>query len=250
MRYRTLPVALLLLCFSIACSTKSSDQASNPPSPNTTDNTQGSNTTAPATSEAGNASAAAAKPPVERREKSYSDNASKPAAAVALTIPANTAITVRTQTALSSGTNQSGDTFSATLADPITVDGKEVVPAGARAQGTVTQATAKGKVKGAASLRLELTSLTIHGNSYPIQTSMAGFAQKGKGKRTAVTTGGGAALGALIGGLAGGGKGAAIGALAGGGAGFAGGTFTGNKQIELPAESALTFKLKEPVTLK
>jgi len=243
MRHRTLFLALLLLCFSFACSNKSSDQSSNQPS----------NATTPATTDQANSSAASAKPPVEHREKNYSDKEEKkPAAAVAvaITIPADTPITVRTQTALSSGKNQSGDTFSATLADPITVDGKEVVPAGADAQGTVTQATAKGKVKGAASLRLELTSLTIKGTSYPIQTSMAGFSEKGKGKRTAVTTGGGAALGALIGGLAGGGKGAAIGALAGGGAGFAGGTFTGNKQIELPAETALTFKLKEPVTLK
>jgi hypothetical protein len=99
-------------------------------------------------------------------------------------------------------------------------------------------------------LRLELTSLTIHGNQYPVRSTMAGFAQKGKGKRTAVAGGGGAALGAIIGGIAGGGKGAAIGLLAGGGAGVAGGAFTGNKQIELPAETALTFKLRNSVTLK
>ena len=72
---------------------------------------------------------------------------------------------------------------------------------------------------------------------------------KGKGKRTAATTGGGAAGGALIGGIAGGGKGAAIGAGIGAAAGFLGGTFTGNKQIEVPAESALSFTLAQPLTL-
>ncbi|MGZ4814810.1 MAG: hypothetical protein ACXVZV_05355, partial [Terriglobales bacterium] len=226
MRHRTLFLPLLLLCFSIACSNKSSDQSANADQP--------SNASTPATSEPSNPSASAAKPPVEHGTSQRSSS-EKPAAAkpVAVVVPAGTAITVRTQTALSSGKNQSGDTFSATLADPITVDGRELVPAGAQAEGTVAEAKAKGKIKGAATLRLELTRLTVNGTAYPIQTSMAGFASKGKGKRTAVTTGGGAALGALIGGLAGGGKGAAIGALAGGGAGFAGGTLTGNKQIEL-----------------
>ena len=73
---------------------------------------------------------------------------------------------------------------------------------------------------------------------------------KGKGKRTAVMAGGGAGLGALIGGLAGGGKGAAIGALAGGGAGTAGAAFTGSKDIVLPAESALSFKLEQPLEIR
>jgi len=239
MRLKTLPCFLLLLLFVSCSSNKSPDEATNAP------NAQPPAST-PASSETGNSTAATA---------TTATTAKRPAGAATnpapvLVIPAGTAITVRTQTALSSGKNQSGDSFSATLADPISVEGREVVPAGAEAKGTVAEATAKGKIKGAASLRLELTSLTVKGNSYPIQTSMAGFASKGKGKRTAVATGGGAALGALIGGLAGGGKGAAIGVLAGGGAGFAGGTLTGNKQIELPAETALTFKLKEPVNLK
>jgi hypothetical protein len=74
--------------------------------------------------------------------------------------------------------------------------------------------------------------------------------QTGKGKRTAVLAGGGAGLGALIGGLAGGGKGAAIGALAGAGAGTGGAAFTGNKDIVLPAESVLSFKLEQPLEVK
>jgi hypothetical protein len=73
---------------------------------------------------------------------------------------------------------------------------------------------------------------------------------KGKGKRTGVLVGGGAGLGALIGGLAGGGKGAAIGAVSGAGAGTAGTAFTGNKEIVLPAESAVSFTLREPSRVK
>jgi uncharacterized protein YcfJ len=85
--------------------------------------------------------------------------------------------------------------------------------------------------------------------NYPIRTATLDSTVKGKGKRTAGTTGGGAAGGALIGGLAGGGKGAGIGALVGAAGGLVGGALTGNKQIEIPAETALTFTLAESLTL-
>ena len=86
---------------------------------------------------------------------------------------------------------------------------------------------------------VKLDRVTSRWGSYPVETSSISQAQQGKGKRSAAMIGGGAGLGALIGGLAGGGKGAAIGALAGGGAGTAGTAFTGNKQIVLPAETLL-----------
>jgi hypothetical protein len=105
----------------------------------------------------------------------------------------------------------------------------------------VVTAKAKGKIKGEGELTLQLTSVTVKGQSYTIQTAVLENTVKGKGKRTAVTTGGGAAGGALIGGIAGGGKGAGIGALVGAGAGLLGGAMTGNQQIEIPAESALSF---------
>ena len=73
---------------------------------------------------------------------------------------------------------------------------------------------------------------------------------KGKGKRTAVMAGGGTGAGALIGGLAGGGKGALIGGLVGAGAGTAGAAFTGNKDLQIPAESVVTFKLGNSITVK
>jgi hypothetical protein len=164
-------------------------------------------------------------------------------------VPAGTVLTVRVGQALSSKNSNAGDSFTATLVQPVSVEGVPAIPARSAVVGTVVTAKAKGKIKGEGELTLALTSITVQGQSYNIRTAVLENTIKGKGKRTAATTGGGAAGGALIGGIAGGGKGAAIGALIGGGAGLAGGAATGNKQIEIPAESALSFRLSAPLTL-
>jgi hypothetical protein len=166
-----------------------------------------------------------------------------------IVVPAGTVLTVRTSQALSSKSSQTGQTFLATLAQPVSVKGMSALTAGSTVSGTVVAAKAKGKVKGEGQLDLSLTSISVGGHTYQIQTNVLSSAIKGKGKRTAATTGGGAAGGALIGGIAGGGKGAAIGAGVGAAAGFIGGTLTGNKQIEIPAESALSFTLAQSLTL-
>lgn len=177
-------------------------------------------------------------------------SASKSEASKAAVIPAGTVLTVRLGEALGSKISQSGQTFTATVADPVEIDGKTVIPAGANASGTVVDAKPLGRFKGAASLQIKLTSVTVNGSDRPIETSSVVRAAKGKGKRTATLIGGGAGVGAIIGGLAGGGKGAAIGALAGAGAGTAGTAFTGNKDVVLPAESAVSFKLEQPLEVK
>jgi hypothetical protein len=167
-------------------------------------------------------------------------------------VPAGTTLTVRVGQALSSKTSQAGQTFLGALAQPVSTSsaGKMTsIPAGSAVSGTVLSAKAKGKFKGEAELSLALTSITVGGHNYAVQTAALSSTSKGKGKRTAATTGGGAAGGALIGGLAGGGKGAGIGALVGAGAGLVGGAMTGNSQIEIPAESALSFQLSAPLTL-
>lgn len=180
---------------------------------------------------------AAAPPPVEKP---------KPQPIV---VPSGTVLTVITSQGLSSKTSQAGQTFLATLAQPISVEGRPALPKGATVSGKVVSAKAKGKIKGEGELTLALMSISIADHTYPIQTSVLSSTVKGKGKRTAATTGGGAAGGALIGGIAGGGKGAGIGALIGAGAGLIGGAATGNKQIEIPAESALSFTLADSLTL-
>jgi hypothetical protein len=165
-------------------------------------------------------------------------------------VPAGTTLTVRLAQAVGSKISQTGETFSGTVASAIVIGGKTAIPAGATVTGTVVDAKALGRFAGGASLTLRLTSINLRGTEREIQTSAVSQTEKGKGKRTAVLAGGGAAVGALIGGLAGGGKGAGIGALAGGGAGTGGAAFTGNKNIVLPAESALAFKLEQPLEVR
>lgn len=174
----------------------------------------------------------------------------KKEAAKPLVVPAGAMITVRLRQAVGSKISQPGQSFSATVAAPVEVDGKVVIPSGASATGTVVDAKPLGRFKGGAVLRLKLDSVEVKGKEHQVETSALVRSAKGKGKRTAVMAGGGAGLGALIGGLAGGGKGAAIGALAGGGAGTAGAAFTGSKDIVLPAESALSFKLEQPLEIR
>jgi hypothetical protein len=174
----------------------------------------------------------------------------KPEPPKPLVVPAGTVLTVRLGEAVGSKISSPGQTFSATLASAVTVDGRTAIPAGASASGTVVDAKPLGRFKGGASLQLKLTSITVGGSDRAVSTSSVVRTESGKGKRTAVLAGGGAALGALIGGLAGGGKGAGIGALAGGGAGTGGAAFTGNKDIVLPAESAVSFKLEQSIEVR
>lgn len=166
---------------------------------------------------------------------------------VVIDLPAGTSIRVRLDTDLGSKISQPGDSFSATVADDVLKGGDVVIAKGARADGTVVDAKPLGRFKGGAVLAIKLDRVHSKWGSYAVETSSIARAEKGKGKRSTAFIGGGAGLGALIGGIAGGGKGAAIGALAGGGAGTAGSAFTGNKQIVLPAETLLTFKLDHSV---
>ncbi|HUN62569.1 MAG TPA: BON domain-containing protein [Candidatus Sulfotelmatobacter sp.] len=166
-----------------------------------------------------------------------------------IVVPSGTSLVVTVDQALGSKTSQSGQTFLATLARPVSIGGATAIPKGSHVTGTVITAKEKGKIKGEGQLSLALTSITIRGQNYDIETGTLDSTVKGKGKRTAVTTGGGAAGGALIGGIAGGGKGAGIGALVGAAGGLVGGALTGNKQIEIPAETALTFTLSKSLTL-
>jgi hypothetical protein len=166
-----------------------------------------------------------------------------------IVVPAGTVLTVRVGQALSSKTSQTGQSFLATLAQPVSVGGNPAIPAGSTVSGTVVTAKTKGKIKGEGELDLALTSITVRGQTYDIRTDVLNNTVKGKGSRTAKTTGGGAAGGALIGGIAGGGKGAVLGGLLGAGAGLVGGAATGNQQIEIPAESALSFRLSARLTL-
>jgi hypothetical protein len=165
--------------------------------------------------------------------------------AAPVVVPSGTSITVSLGAALGSKLSQPGQTFNGSVAKDVMVGGAVAIPKGATVAGTVTNAKPLGKLAGGAVLQVRLDSITLNGADTPVQTGLRTFTAKGKGKRTAVMGGGGAALGGIIGGLAGGGKGAAIGLLAGGGAGTGGAALTGNNDIVLPAESAVSFALTQ-----
>ena len=166
-----------------------------------------------------------------------------------VTIPAGTQVTVRLNDSLDSERNQVGDTFHGTLGSPIVVDDQTVIPEGADVLGRVADVKSAGRFAGNSALTLELTSLSINGRTYNVQTNQWSRAGKGEGKNTAVKAGGGAAIGALIGGLAGGGRGAAIGAAAGGATGTGVAATKKGEQIKLSPEATLNFQLINSLTV-
>jgi hypothetical protein len=171
----------------------------------------------------------------------------EPAAPKSVVVKAGNRIVVTADEAVSSKTSNPGDRFAASIAEPVVVGDRVVIPKGSKATGTVIDAKSAGKFKGNAAITVSLRSVTVHGEEYKLKTTQFTQAGKGRGKRTAVGAGGGAAVGAIIGALAGGGKGAAIGAGAGAGAGTAGAAFTGDKDITIAPETRLTFQLEQPL---
>ncbi len=166
-----------------------------------------------------------------------------------LVVPAGTSLVVRLGSTLDTKTAEAGQPFNGTLARSVVVGGEVAIPAGAGVSGSVVDAKSPGKFKGEGVLSITLNSINVGGVPREIATSTFTQTLKGKGKRTAVAVGGGTGAGALIGGIAGGGKGALIGGLVGAGAGTAGAAFTGNKDLQIPAETAVTFRLANSITV-
>jgi hypothetical protein len=167
-----------------------------------------------------------------------------------LVVPSGASIVVRMGSTLDTKTAHDGDTFTGSLARAVAVHGEVAIPAGAGVTGTVVTSKSPGKFKGEGVLTVALTAVNVGGAPTSIRTSSYTVNVKGKGKRTAVAVGGGTGAGALIGGIAGGGKGALIGGLVGAGAGTAGAAFTGNKDLQIPAEQVITFRLAAPITVQ
>jgi hypothetical protein len=232
MNRRLFPASVFAFCFALAVAgcQKSADQ-------------QSASSSAPAATDSSSSSAPEA-------AKSAATKPEPPPPPKPLVVPADTVISVVLDQAVGSKISTPGQAFSATVQSPIEVDGKVAIPKGARASGIVKDAKSAGRFKGGAQLSLTLTNVTVKNEDYNIQTTAPSEASKGKGKRTAAMVGGGAGGGALIGGLAGGGKGALIGGLIGAAAGTGGAGLTGNRDITLPAETVLRFKLVEPLEIK
>jgi len=162
-------------------------------------------------------------------------------------IPADTVIQARIEQTLSTRRSHAGEKFHASLAEPLVIDGQEVLPRGTPMMGTVVMCKPSGRLKGRGEIAIRLDSFDHNGQEIPISTALDAKLSRAHKKRNIAFIGGGAGSGAAIGAVAGGGAGAAIGAGAGATAGFVGAVITGKKQVVIPAEMAFTFRLRSPI---
>jgi outer membrane lipoprotein SlyB len=164
-------------------------------------------------------------------------------------IPEGTTISVTVDQTLSSDNSHVGDIFAASTSEPVVIDGNVVIPTGAKVSGRVVDAKESGRLHVPARLAVALNSIEVDNKSYDVQSDTYSMKGRNHNKRNLGFIGGGAAGGALIGALAGGGKGALIGSAVGAGAGTAGAAATGKKEITLRAETRLSFRLQQPLAV-
>jgi hypothetical protein len=166
---------------------------------------------------------------------------------VNVSVPAGTSLAIRINQHISVKHNHAGDRFSGEVVEPVDVNGSEVIPKGAVVGGRIDEAHRRGHFKGSSILELRLTSIELNGNRYALDTHDNVHTKKGKGKRTGGFIGGMTGAGMVIGGIATGGVGMAIGGAAGAGAGTLIAGTTGNRDIEIPSESIVHFRLSDPL---
>jgi hypothetical protein len=169
-----------------------------------------------------------------------------PAMATSGTLPAGTNLVIRMIESVDSETNRVGQSFRASLDQPVMVDGQTVIPRGADAVVKLVDAKDSGKLTGRADLTLSLQSVSINGHFVDINTESIKKESASQGEKTAKVAGGTAVAGAIIGAIAGGGKGAAIGAGAGAAAGAGSQVILGGQRVRIPSETRLTFVLDNP----
>lgn len=168
-----------------------------------------------------------------------------------VTIPAGTDIMIRMVDSVDSGnsaSSQRGQTYRASLDEPIYVDGRQIVPRGADVLTKIVDDQQAGKLQGRNVVTLALAQIWIEGRFLDVTSTDIHTEAGSQGARTAKVVGGTAALGAIIGAIAGGGKGAAIGAGSGAAVGGAATVMTNGPQVKIPSETRLTFKLQAPVS--
>jgi hypothetical protein len=166
-----------------------------------------------------------------------------------VTVPASTTLAIKLRSSVSSETNKVEDVVRAELAEPVVVDGEEVIPAGSVLRGEVTEAVPASKVKGRASLGIHFRTITINGADMPIDARFERIAPSERNKdiqKVAIPAAGGAVVGAIIGGK----KGAAIGAAAGGGAGAVAVMTSTGAPVHLDAGTVLSLTMGRPVDLR
>ena len=178
-----------------------------------------------------------------------SSNDSMNRGSLGVTVPSGTTFTVRMIDPVDSSVNQTGETFRASLDEPLVVDGRTIAPRGADVTTKLVNVEEAGKISGRSELALVLYDVTINGRKYEITTEQVSQQGASRGQQSATRIGGLAVLGAVIGAIAGGGGGAARGAAAGAGAGTAVQVFTHGDSVKIPAETRLDFTLSAPLNL-
>jgi hypothetical protein len=174
-----------------------------------------------------------------------------PPAPVSVTIPAGIELAIRIDQTLSVRTSHAGDRFTGEMVQPVTAsDGSAIVPKGTAVEGEVVEARRAGAFRGRPVLELKLTALTVNGTRYRVATGDLERTGQSKGKRSAGMIAGGSGLGMLIGGVTHGGVGLVVGGLVGGGAGTAAAGTTGNRNLEIPAETVVHFTLAKELTVQ
>jgi hypothetical protein len=145
--------------------------------------------------------------------------------------------------------NNVGDVFHASLETDLTLNGTLIARRGADVYGKLAYAKEAGHFTGSSELELELTKIVVDGADYPLVSDDYTLKGKGRGGDTAKKVGVGAVAGAIIGGIAGGGAGAAIGAGAGSAVGAGVQVFTRGKEVKVPSETLLEFRLQQAATI-
>jgi len=187
----------------------------------------------------------APQPPPQSQGVAQQPSPSMPVAGVQ--IPVGTQITIRMIDRVDSEVARLGQTFRASVDEPVLINGQTVVPRGADALVKLVEDKQSGKFEGRTVLTLELTDITINGQMVDTTTGDVSQASSSRGARTAKVVGGTTALGAIIGALAGGGRGAAIGAASGAAVGGGAEILTKGQQVKIPSETRLTFALQQPI---
>ncbi len=164
-------------------------------------------------------------------------------------IPSGTNFVVRLVDSVDSERDSVGQSYRATVDEPIQIGGNTVIPRGADAVVKLVDDKESGKLAGRTILTLDLMSVTVNGKPVEIDTEEATAQSESRTGRTGKVVGGTAALGAIIGAIAGGGKGAAIGAVSGAGVGAAAQVITKGQKVKIPSESRLTFALRQNVRI-
>ncbi len=186
-----------------------------------------------------------------RRSDGYSTrgNGAQGNSSMGLEVPSGTPIVVRMIDPVNSERDNLGQTYRATVDQPVVVNGQTVIPRGSDAVATLIDARQSGKIEGRTVLTLDLKNVSVNGRSYNVVTTGVSEASGSRGERSAKVIGGTAALGAIIGAVAGGGRGAAIGAGSGAAVGTAAEVATSGQKVKVPAETQLTFTLQNPLDM-